>query len=107
MRTLCVSFILFFLLSCKTDKNLENKIDIDFDAEIERLEGKVLMSENGEWFVIKDGFRWRAMSETATTDYLNSIKDGQNHVEKNIQQIILDQFPLAGEILPNVEFQRK
>ena len=76
-------------------------------SEVDRLEGKVVESVTGEWFVIKDGQRWRAMSEPATTDYLNSIADGNNHVEKNVSQATLDQFPAGGEILPKLEFKPK
>lgn len=99
------------LISCN-GKNVENK-DLKKESTkdtladyYEHLEGKVIMSDHGEWFVIKEGKRWRAMSEPATTDYLNSIKNGQNNVVKNVSSKILQDFPVAGEILPKLEYKK-
>lgn len=99
----------FFIISCnnkKSEVKVINKQSVsDSITLFERLEGKVVMSDKDEWFVIKDGLRWRAMSEPATTDYLKSIEDGQNHIEKNVSSKILEEFPVVGEILPNVNFK--
>jgi hypothetical protein len=98
------------LISCN-GKNLESKDLNNVSAKdtladyYEHLEGKVIMTDHGEWYVVKEGKRWRAMSEPATTDYLNSIKNGQNNVVKNVPSKILQDFPIAGEILPKLEFK--
>ncbi len=101
-------------LSCN-DKNksandaeskTSNEAVKDTLTDADRLEGKVVMSSAGEWFVIKEGLRWRAMSEPATTDYLNSIANGQNNVVRDVPETTLSQFPIAGEILPKLEFKK-
>jgi len=76
-------------------------------SEADMLEGKVVESDTHDWYVIKDGERYRAMSEPATTDYLNSMKDdGTDHVVHNVSSKTLEQFPVVGEILPKVVFKR-
>lgn len=103
-----LSFLSFVIVSCNNKKGTakvnNEKTIVDSITLYERLEGKVVMSDKNEWFVIKDGLRWRAMSEPATTDYLKSIEDGKNHIEKNVSSKILKEFPIVGEILPNVNF---
>lgn len=84
-----------------------NKLIVKWASEKDRLEGKVVMSKTGDWFVIKDGKRWMAMSEPATTDYLNSMRNGQNNVIRNVELKTLEQFPIVGEILPEVNFEEK
>ncbi len=84
-----------------------NKLIVKWASEGDRLEGKVVMSKTGDWFVIKDGKRWMAMSEPATTDYLNSMRNGQNNVIRDVDPKTLEQFPIIGEILPRVNFVEK
>lgn len=110
---LIIAFVGIIFTSCNTKNNPENlKSDnttvttSDTISDYDRLEGKVVMSTTGEWFVIKDGLRWRAMSEPATTDYLNSIANGQENVVKNVAVKTLEQFPISGEILPKLEFKK-
>lgn len=107
---LLASLLSLTLFSCNNKENEKNTEEVKAPAEevitdAERLEGKVVMAETGEWYVIKNGQRWRAMSEPATTDYLNSILNGENNVEKGIPNATLEQFPIVGEILPKLEFK--
>ncbi len=110
---LIIAFVGMIFTSCNTKNNPENlksnnaTVTInDTITDFDRLEGKVVMSTSGEWFVIKDGQRWRAMSEAATTDYLKSIENGQENVVKNVSVKTLEQFPISGEILPKLEFKK-
>lgn len=106
--------ILAIFCSCnnKVEKETENTeaqaaVQADTLTDVDRYEGKVVESETGEWFVIKDGLRWRAMSEPATTDYLNSIADGTNYVVRGVPNKTLEQFPIGGEILPKLKYVEK
>lgn len=76
------------------------------ESDFDRLENKVVMAETGEWYVIKEGQRWIALSEQATTDFLKSVENGEDNVVKNVPVKTLDQFPLVGEILPNLEYKK-
>ena len=76
-------------------------------TELEKLEGKVINTEDGEWYVVKDGLRWKALSEPATTDYLKSIEDGNDYVMKNVSLALAEQLLIAGEILPKVVFKEQ
>lgn len=107
-KTLFLSAILSIsLFSCNNKDNTQKEgvPAVKVITEAERLEGKLVSSENGDWYVIKDGEKWKALSEDATTDYLKSIENGQENVVKNVPAKTLEQFPTAGEILPKVEFK--
>lgn len=97
------------IFSCKnnTPENKDiNDVDVkDTLTDFDRLEGKVVMATNNEWFVVKDGMKWRVNSEAASTDYLKSIENGQNNVVKNVKQSLIDQLPIGGELLPKVIFK--
>jgi hypothetical protein len=104
----CITTMLF---SCNSKKTADNDVSAEVATDTlpdyyASLEGKVVMSDKGDWFVIKEGVRWRAMSEPATTDYLNSILNGKNNVVKNVTTKTLEQFPIVGEILPKLEFKK-
>ncbi|CAM4163896.1 hypothetical protein FLAN108750_13490 [Flavobacterium antarcticum] len=104
-----VSVLLITLFSCKNENTTDGQAAITTAekplTELEKLEGKVINTENGEWYVVKDGLRWKVSSEQATTDYLKSIEDGNNYVIKNVPSALADQLPIGGEILPKVIFK--
>lgn len=104
-----VSVLLIALFSCKNENaNAEETTKTAIEkplTDLEKLEGKVINTEDGEWYVVKDGLRWKALSEPATTDYLKSIEDGNNYVVKNVSLALAEQLPIAGEILPKVVFK--
>lgn len=104
-----VSVLLITLFSCKNE-NTDGSSTAETTAEkplteLEKLEGKVINTEDGAWYVVKDGLRWNVFSEQATTDYLKSIEDGNDYVVKNVPLVLAGQLPLGGEILPNVVFK--
>lgn len=116
MRRVLIGAMVISAIFCscnnKVDKGTESTeaqaaVQADTLTDVDRYEGKVVESETGEWFVIKDGLRWRAMSEPATTDYLNSIADGKNHVARAVPNKTLEQFPIGGEILPKLKYVQK
>ncbi|OCB77214.1 hypothetical protein [Flavobacterium crassostreae] len=106
----CASLMMITLISCKNEnskseletpqKELETPL-----TELQKLEGRVINTEDGEWYVVKDNKRWKALSEPATTDYLKSIEDGKNYVSKNVPLALAEQLPIGGEILPKVIFK--
>ncbi len=104
-----VSALLITLFSCKNDTTAPSeaaKITVETPkTDLENLEGKVINTEDGEWYVVKDGMRWRALSEPSTTDYLKSIEDGNDYVLKNVSLALAEQLPIGGEILPNIVFK--
>lgn len=109
MKKILLMFVLsgFMLTSCKDnnsgDVSSTEKTEL---SEFDKLEGKVVKAPNSEWYVIKDGLKWVALSEAATTDYLNSLKTGENNVINNVDAKLLEQFPYAGEILPKIVFKK-
>jgi len=108
LKTLTLFLLLAISFSCnnkKTDAQSDLLTDKDSLTDLDYLEGKVVQSTTGEWFVIKDGYIWKTRSETATNDYLKSIENGENHILKNVPQTTLEQLIIAGEILPNLEFK--
>lgn len=104
-----LSMLIFTLFSCKNETASTNETAKTSTekplTELEKLEGKVINTEDGEWYVVKDGVRWKALSEPATTDYLKSIEDGNDYVMKNVSLALAEEYPIAGEILPNVVFK--
>ena len=107
-KILLMLFISGFLLSSCKDNNPGESSGTEKKelSEFDKLEGKVVKAPNSEWYVIKDGLKWVALSEAATTDYLNSLQTGENNVINNVDPKLLDQFPYAGEILPKIVFKK-
>lgn len=99
------SLLFITLLSCK-DEGSKTVVEKPL-TELEKLEGKVINTEDGEWYVVKDGLRYLALSEASTTDYLKSIEDGTDYVMKNVKLELAEQLPIGGEILPKAEFKEK
>lgn len=97
--------IIFSCNNKKTNSQLASSTVKDSLTDIAYLEGKVVQSTTGEWFIIKDSYVWKTRSEAATNDYLKSIENGENHILKNVPQSTIDQLTIAGEILPNLEFK--
>jgi uncharacterized protein YlzI (FlbEa/FlbD family) len=86
-----------------TESSKEVKVEVtDFD----RYEGKVVEGTNGQWYVIKEGTRWRTNSIEATDDYIKTLPTGKDYVVKNVPIETLQQFPEIGEILPKLEFKK-
>ena len=106
---LSVSVLMITLFSCKNENTTNEettKTTLEKPlTELEKLEGKVINTEVGEWYVVKDGMRWTIVSEQASTDYLKSIEDGNDYVVKNVSLALVEQLPIGGEILPNVVFK--
>ncbi len=105
------------LSSCETKKEITPKVEpltalegskavtvelTDYD----RYEGKIVEASTGQWFLIKEGARWRTNSVKSSDDYLKKLPVGPDYVAKNVPIEILRQFPEVGELLPNVEFKK-
>lgn len=81
----------------------EVKIEVtDFD----RYEGKIVLGTNGQWYLIKEGVRWRTNSVAATDDYIKTLPPGKDYVVKNVPMETLQQFSEVGEIYPHLEFKK-
>jgi hypothetical protein len=81
----------------------EVKVEVtDFD----RYEGKIVLGTNGQWYLIKEGVRWRTNSIAATDDYIKTLPPGKDYVVKNVPIETLQQFSEVGEIYPNLEFKK-
>ncbi len=108
------SVLLAILFSCsqkkKTDENL-NSPDrmssvITDNANLSHYEGKIVQSTTGQWYLIKNGYRWRTNSIQATDNYLKKLPVGPKYIEKNVPIEILHNFPEAGELFPGVIFKK-
>ena len=64
------------------------------------------MGTNGQWYLIKEGVRWRTNSIAATDDYIKTLPAGKDYVVKNVPIETLEQFSEVGEIYPNLEFRK-
>jgi len=106
LKFVLISLLIVNLACNKKQNNAQtNQVVVkDSLTDLDYIEGKVVQSTSGEWFIIKDHFIWKTRSEAATNDYLKSIEDGQNHILKNVPQTTLDQLSIAGEILPGLEY---
>ena len=81
----------------------EVKVEVtDFD----RYEGKIVHASTGQWYLIKEGARWRTNSIPATDDYLKTLPAGPDYVVENVPIETLKQFPEVGEIYPHLEFKK-
>jgi hypothetical protein len=79
------------------------KVDLtDFD----KYEGKIVHASTGQWYLIKEGARWRTNSIESTDDYLKKVTPGPDYVEENVPIEKLQQFPEVGELLPKLEFKK-
>ncbi len=108
LKLLVLFLLLVMNFSCNNKKSSTQSKQLtakDSLNDLDYLEGKVVMSTTGEWFVIKDGYIWKTRSEAATNDYLKSVENGENHILQNVPQATLDQLIIAGEILPNLEYK--
>ncbi|SCY85439.1 hypothetical protein [Flavobacterium caeni] len=79
------------------------KVELD---DYERYEGKIVEASTGQWFLIKEGARWRTNSVASSDDYLKKLPPGPDYVVKNVPIEILQQFPEVGEILPGCVFKK-
>lgn len=105
------------LLSCGNNEKKEEKKEILTAAEgskavsvdvndTDRYEGKIVKSTTGQWYLIKEGCRWRTNSIEATDGYLKKLPVGPDYVDENVPVEILQQFPEVGELLPGVVFKK-
>jgi len=79
------------------------KVELD---DYDRYEGKIVEASTGQWFLIKEGARWRTNSVKSSDDYLKKLPVGPDYVVRNVSMDVLQQFPEVGELLPNVEFKK-
>jgi predicted heme/steroid binding protein len=75
-------------------------------SDYDRYEGKIVEATTGQWFLIKEGARWRTNSVESSDDYLKKLPVGPDYVVKNVSMDILQQFPEVGELLPQVQFKK-
>lgn len=115
-KSIAFSILIFgSVLSCKDTENEKKeeltakegskvvKVEVsDFD----RYEGRIVKASTGQWYLIKEGCRWRTNSIEATDDYLKKMPQGPNYVVENVSIDILKQFPEVGEILPGLNFKK-
>jgi hypothetical protein len=59
---------------------------------------------NGQWYLIKEGARWRTNS-IAADDYIKQCL-WKDYVVKNVPMETLQQFSEVGEIYPHLEFTK-
>jgi hypothetical protein len=110
-KFLFVSLMALVLFSCGNKKESEVQDSAvkteepvtDFD----RYEGKILKGSNNQWYLIKNGQRWRTNSIPASVDYLKTLPAGVNGQINDVIPIqTLEQFPEAGELFPNVIYKK-
>lgn len=75
-------------------------------SDYDRYEGKIVEATTGQWFLIKEGARWRTNSVESSDDYLKKLPVGPDYVVRNVSMDILQQFPEVGELLPEVQFKK-
>jgi hypothetical protein len=118
-RFLIATFVALFSLSCG-NKNEEtpqqdamqeiapatsNEVKVEV-TDFDRYEGKIVLGTNGQWYLIKEGARWRTNSIAATDDYIKTLPPGKDYVVKNVPMETLQQFSEVGEIYPHLEFTK-
>jgi hypothetical protein len=117
LSLLTSAFLIMALVSCgekkETEKNekeltaAEGSKAVSVEvSDVDRYEGKVVKSTTGQWYVIKEGCRWRTNSIEATDNYLKKLPTGPDYVDENVSIEVLQQFPEIGELLPGVEFKK-
>jgi hypothetical protein len=114
---LTAAFIMMLLVSCgekkdskKNDKELtaaegSKAVTVEV-SDVDRYEGKIVKSTTGQWYLIKEGCRWRTNSIEATDNYLKKLPVGPDYVDENVAVEILQQFPEVGELLPGLNFKK-
>jgi hypothetical protein len=107
-----VAITLFLAVSCgkkesETEEKAVTEVAKDTLTDFDRYEGKILKGSNNQWYLIKDGQRWRTNSIPASVDYLKTLPAGVNgQIEEVIPIQTLEQFPEVGELYPNVIFKK-
>lgn len=103
---------LFLSVSCgkkesDKDENQVTEVEKDTLTDFDRYEGKILKGSNNQWYLIKEGQRWRTNSIPASVDYLKSLPAGVNGQINDVIPIqTLEQFPEVGELYPNIIFKK-
>ncbi len=103
---------LFLSISCgKKESEVEEQpiaeVAKDTLTDLDRYEGKILKGSNNQWYLIKNGQRWRTNSIPASVDYLKTLPTGVNgQIDEVIPIEKLQQFPEVGELFPNVIFKK-
>jgi hypothetical protein len=64
----------------------------------EPLRRQNCLGTNGQWYLIKEGARWRTNSIAATDDYIKNITSWKDYVVKNVPMETLQQFSEVGDI---------
>jgi hypothetical protein len=117
LSLLTAAFIMMSLVSCGEKKDSKKK-DKELTAaegskavtvevsDVDRYEGKIVKSTTGQWYLIKEGCRWRTNSIEATDNYLKKLPVGPDYVDENVAVEILQQFPEVGELLPGLNFKK-
>jgi hypothetical protein len=82
-----------------------NEVQVEV-SDFDRYEGKIVLGTNGQWYLIKEGARWRTNSVAATDDYIKTLPPGKDYVVKNVPMETLQQFSEVGEIFPHLEFKK-
>jgi hypothetical protein len=75
-------------------------------SDYDRYEGKIVKATTGQWYLIKEGCRWRTNSVEATDNYLKKMPAGPDYVDENVPVQVLQQFPEVGELLPGLIFKK-
>ena len=75
-------------------------------SDYDRYEGKIVKATTGQWYLIKEGCRWRTNSIEATDNYLKKMPVGPDYVDENVPVQVLQQFPEVGELLPGLIFKK-
>lgn len=75
-------------------------------SDYDRYEGKIVKATTGQWYLIKEGCRWRTNSVEATDNYLKKMPAGPDYVDENVSVQVLQQFPEVGELLPGLIFKK-
>lgn len=66
-------------------------------------EGKLVVEENGNWFVVKDGKRWFTGSVEAINDF-QAAYPGNDIAIQNVPTADLEVYPIAGHIAAGLNF---
>jgi hypothetical protein len=110
MRKALSLFILFISaisFSCKGNIDSNKNEDTATTDSLKTLyEGKIVKSTTGQWYLIKDGLRWRTNSIEATDNYLKKNPSKSSSIKENVSIEALHVFPEAGELLPGVVFKK-
>ncbi|MFN3753301.1 hypothetical protein [Flavobacterium sp.] len=66
-------------------------------------EGKLVVMDNGHWFVVKDGKRWYTGSVEAIVDF-QAAYPGNNQAIENVPASELERYPISGHIQAGLNF---